>query len=153
MSKKYNGHCACGAVTYGFDNPPAFVANCHCTDCKRASGGEMATFALVPESDFTVFSGETKSFAYPANTETCAGNGLARVFCAACGSRVFTNQLADFPGGVFVQQGTFDQLGEWFAPQAEIFTWSRQPWMPALDVPQYDHGVTAAADSAVASAR
>jgi hypothetical protein len=36
----------------------------------------MATFALVPESDFTVFSGETKGFPYPKNTETCAGNGL-----------------------------------------------------------------------------
>ena len=151
MSKRYNGQCACGAVTYGFDNPPTFVANCHCTDCKRASGGEMATFALVQESDFTV-SGETRGFRYVANTETCAGNGVTRVFCVNCGSRVFTNELADFEGGVFVQEGTFDKLDEWFPPQAEIFTWSRQPWMPALDVPQYDHGVTAPADPAVAQA-
>ena len=42
----------------GFDTEPTFVANCHCTDCKRASGGERATIALVPDTDFTVFSGK-----------------------------------------------------------------------------------------------
>jgi hypothetical protein len=153
MTKRYNGRCACGAVTYGFDTPPTFVANCHCTDCKRASGGEMATFALVSEADLTVFSGETRGFPYPANPETCAGNGLTRVFCVACGSRVLTNDLVDFPGGVFVQEGTVDQLDQWFEPQVEIFTWSRQPWMPALPVPQYDHGVTTSSDAVLASAR
>ena len=62
MSKKYTGHCACGQVTYGFESEPVFVANCHCTDCKRASGGEMATFVAVPDTDLTVFSGDTRSF-------------------------------------------------------------------------------------------
>ena len=71
MSKKYNGHCACGQVTYG--------------------------------------------------------------------SRVFTNNLKDFPGIVFVQEGTLDRLEEWFPPKLEIFTWSREKWMPPLDVPQFDH--------------
>ena len=111
MSKKYTGHCACGQVTYGFDIEPTFVANCHCTDCKRASGGEMATIALVPDTDFTVLTGNTKSFSYGPNTETCAGKGLDRVFCANCGSRVITNNLKDFPGYVFVQEGTLDRLG------------------------------------------
>src|SRR5215813_8967977 len=81
MSKKYTGHCACGAVTYGFDTDPTFIANCHCTDCKRASGGEMATFGAVPDTDFTVFSGNTKSFYDAPNTETCAGQGLDRGLC------------------------------------------------------------------------
>ena len=140
MSKKHNGHCACGAVTYGFDAAPTFVANCHCTDCKRASGGEMATFALVAEDDLTVLGGETRSFSYGPNTETCAGQGLDRVFCVTCGSRLFSNNAKDFPGQVFVQEGTLDDLDEWFAPQVEIFTWSRQPWMKPLDIAQFDHG-------------
>ena len=101
MSKKYTGHCACGQVTYGFDTEPTFIANCHCTDCKRASGAEMTTWVVVPETDFTVLSGSTKSFSYGPNTETCADQGLDRVFCTNCGSRVFTNNLKDFPGTVF----------------------------------------------------
>jgi hypothetical protein len=42
MSNEYTGHCACGRVTYGFDTEPTFVANCHCTDCKRASPTQQA---------------------------------------------------------------------------------------------------------------
>ena len=80
MSKQYTGHCACGQVTYGFDTESTFIAHCHCTDCKRASGGETATFVTVPETDF-VFSGSTKSFSYGPNTETCAGQGLDRGLC------------------------------------------------------------------------
>jgi hypothetical protein len=139
MNKKYGGHCACRAVTYGFDTEPTVIANCHCTDCKRASGGEMATFMAVPDTDFTVFGGSTKSFAYGPNTETCAGQGLDRVFCTNCGSRVFTNNLKDFPGTVFVQEGTLDRP-DLFAPKLEIFTWSRLKWARPLDLPQFDHG-------------
>jgi hypothetical protein len=29
---------------------------------------------------------------------------------------VFTNELADFQGGVFIQEGTLDPISEWFAP-------------------------------------
>jgi hypothetical protein len=100
----------------------------------------MATFAAVPDTDFTVFSGNTKSFSYGPNTETCAGQGLDRVFCTNCGSRVFTNNLKDFPGTVFVQEGTLDRLDEWFGPKVEIFTWSRQKWARPLHLPQSDHG-------------
>jgi hypothetical protein len=92
---------------------------------------------VVPETDFT-FSGPTKSFSYPANTETCAGDGLDRVFCTNCGSRVFTNNVIG-TGIVYVQEGTLDRFDEWLPPQADIFTWSRQQWMPPVDVPQYDH--------------
>jgi len=52
MNKKHTGHCACGQVTYGFDTEATFIANCHCADCKRASGGEMAIFAAVTNRSF-----------------------------------------------------------------------------------------------------
>jgi hypothetical protein len=99
----------------------------------------MTTWVVVPETDFTVLSGSTKSFSYGPSTETCAGQRLDRVFCTNCGSRVFTNNLKDGSGVVYVQEGTLDRLDEWFPPQAEIFTWSRQNWMPPLDLPQFDH--------------
>jgi len=34
MTKKHT------AVRFGFDADPDFVAVCHCSDCKKASGGE-----------------------------------------------------------------------------------------------------------------
>jgi len=55
---------------------------------------------------------------------------------------VVTNNLKNGSGVVYVQEGTLDRLNEWFAPQADIFTWSRESWMPPLDIPQFDHGAS-----------
>ena len=105
MAKKYTAQCACGAIKFEFDTDPSFIANCHCNDCKRASGGEMATFFSVPEDDFTLLSGKPKAFHYVANS----GKGLDRNFCPECGSRVFSSNLDSFPKTVFVQLGSLDR--------------------------------------------
>lgn len=135
MPKTYTGQCACGAVKYAFDTKPGFIANCHCNDCKRASGGEMATFFAVPEDDFTLVSGQPKAFPYIANS----GKKLDRNFCPECGSRVFTSNLEAFPQTVFVQLGTVDRpgMGE-IAPQLEMFVTRRLAWNRPLDMPQFD---------------
>src|SRR5215470_17443353 len=77
MAKKYMGRCACGAATFEFDKDPDFVANCHCLDCKKPSGGEAATFFGVPHGDFTLLSGAPKRRHYIAES----GKGLDRNFC------------------------------------------------------------------------
>ena len=109
MSKKYTGRCACGAITFAFDQTPEFVANCHCLDCKKASGGEMATFF---------------------------GKGLDRNFCPECGARLFTTNLETFPGLVFVALGSLDRP-ELIGPKIEMFTKRRLAWNKPLDIPQF----------------
>jgi hypothetical protein len=133
MPKKYTAQCACGAVKFEFDTDPSFIANCHCLDCKRASGGEMATFFAVPEADFSLLSGSPKPFHYIA----ASGKGLNRNFCPNCGSRLFTNKLESFPGLVFVMLGSLDHP-ELIAPKLEMFTKRRLKWALPLDVPQFD---------------
>jgi hypothetical protein len=44
MAKRYTAQCACGAVEFEFDTDPTFIANCHCRDCKKASGRERAGY-------------------------------------------------------------------------------------------------------------
>jgi len=132
MSAKYTGQCACGALTFEFATDPTFVANCHCNDCKRASGGEMATFFAVPEDDFRLLTGEPKAFHYIANS----GNGLDRNFCPNCGSRVFTSNLDGFPRTVFVQLGSLDEPNL-VEPKLEMFTRRRLAWNKPLGLPQF----------------
>lgn len=132
MSKKYTGQCACGACKFEFNTDPAFVANCHCNDCKRASGGAMATFFGVPEDDFTLISGKPKGFHYIAES----GKGLYRNFCSECGARLFSTKLESFPGLVFVTLGSLDRP-ELIAPKLEMFTKRRLSWMKPLDLPQF----------------
>jgi hypothetical protein len=133
MTKKYAGRCACGTVTFAFDKDPEFIANCDCLDCKKASGGEAATFFGVPEDDFTLLSGGPKKFHYTA----ASGKGLDRNFCPDCGARLYSTNLESFPGLVFVTLGSLDRP-ELIAPKLEMFTKRRLKWNRPLDLPQFD---------------
>ncbi|GLH80729.1 aldehyde-activating protein [Bradyrhizobium sp. SSBR45G] len=133
MAKTYTARCACGDVKFEFDMAPDFVAVCHCLDCKKASGGEAATFFGVAEDDFTLISGRPHAFHYVAQS----GKGLDRNFCPNCGARVFTSNLESFPGLVFVALGSLDDP-KGIAPKLEMFTRRRLAWVKPLDLPQYE---------------
>jgi len=133
MTRKYTAQCACGAVKFGFNTDPDFVANCHCRDCKRASGGEMATFFAVPQDDFTLLSGTAKAHRYVGDS----GKALERNFCPECGSRLFSSNLESFPGLVFVMLGSLDRP-ELIEPKLEMFTKRRLKWVKPLDLPQFE---------------
>jgi hypothetical protein len=134
MAKKHTAQCACGTVKFEFDTDPSFIAACHCLDCKKASGGEAATFFGIPEDDFTLTSGQTKSFPYVAQS----GKKLERNFCLECGARVYTSNLESFPGTIFVQLGSLDDP-KGIEPKMEIFTKRRLPWVKPLGLPQFEN--------------
>lgn len=126
------GGCACGACRFELDTTPSFIANCHCKDCQRASGGAMATFAGVPTANFHWLAGEAKAFHYVA----ASGKKLARNFCPTCGARLYTSDLESFPGMVFVGVGSLDEPAR-IAPVLEMFTSRRLPWTKELALPQF----------------
>ena len=132
MAKKHTGRCACGNVRFEFDTSPDFIADCYCLDCQKASGGVMATWFGVPADDFTLTSGQPKTFSYTADS----GKTLERNFCPDCGSRLFTSNLGAFPGMVFVMIGSLDRP-DGIEPRLEIFTKRRQKWLSHPDVPQF----------------
>jgi hypothetical protein len=133
MTRKHTARCACGSVQFAFDTDPDFIAVCHCLDCKKASGGEAATFFGVPEDDFTLISGAPRSFHYIAES----GKGLDRNFCPDCGSRLFTSNLETFPGLVFVMLGSLDDPAA-IVPGLEMFTKRRLDWATPLGMPQFE---------------
>ena len=132
MAKKHTGTCACGAVKFEFNTDPDFIADCYCLDCRKASGGVMATWFGVPETDFTLTSGKPKFYRYTADS----GHHLDRNFCPDCGCRLFTNNLGGFPGLVFVQLGSLDNP-DGIIPKLEIFTKRRLTWLKHPDAPQF----------------
>jgi len=133
MAKKHQGRCACGAVTFEFDTDPDFIAVCHCLDCKKASGGEAATWFGVPADDFTLLSGSPTAYRYIADS----GQPLDRNFCPTCGARLYTSNLGSFPGLVFVQLASLDEIG-WVVPKIEMFTKRRVAWEKPLEMAQFD---------------
>jgi hypothetical protein len=133
MTKKHTARCACGSVTFEFDTDPDFIAICHCLDCKKASGGEAATWFGVPADDFTLTSGETRAFSYIADS----GKTLDRNACPTCSARLYTSNLESFPGLVFVQLGSLDDPS-FIVPKLEMFVKRRLPWVKPLDMPQFE---------------
>ena len=132
MAKKHSGRCACGAVTFEFDTDPDFIAVCHCLDCKKASGGEAATWFAVPDTDFTLLSGKPVAFHYTADS----GGGLDRMVCPSCHARLYTANLDNFPATTFVQIGALDDPS-FITPKLEMFTKRRLAWTKPLDLPQF----------------
>lgn len=80
MSKTgHAGGCRCGAVRFRAEGAPLLVANCHCRDCRRATGAAFATFVDYPRN--------AVRFSAPA-ARYSTSPGAERLFCALCGSPI-----------------------------------------------------------------
>ena len=77
------GSCQCGGVR--FEVPETFEARtfCHCTTCKKLSGGVGTANGRVRSDDVTIVAGEELLRTYQPE------EGSAKTFCSVCGSNLF----------------------------------------------------------------
>lgn len=123
------GQCHCGAVTYEMSEETVHRAVCHCTDCRRHSGGPMVAWGLVAKDGLKV-EGETKEYASSEHGR--------RHFCPQCGTGLFYTNEAIFPGQIDVQVATLDDP-DTFPPQGQIQMAERIRWTDTLDaLPKFD---------------
>ena len=125
-----SGRCLCGAVTFEVTGEPAMQGNCHCLDCKRATGAGFATIAFFKEEQFQLLSGTPKSFAHTADS----GSEMSKSFCPDCGSLLFGSNSSR-PGVVSVYAGSLE-APEWLQPQFNVWTvraWSCSTIDPTLN--------------------
>lgn len=109
-----SGSCLCGAVTFAGDVEIAFAANCHCTDCRRATGAAYATLVFASTDGLSI-EGKTASFRHSSDR----GSQLDKVFCPSCGSPLFSVNAAR-EGLIGIRIGVLDQA-QAFAPERNIF--------------------------------
>jgi hypothetical protein len=75
------GGCHCGACRYRVDLPDLDdIATCHCSICRRSTGGTHVTWATVPLEGFQWTVGEPQTYRPIAGSE--------RYFCAQCGAQL-----------------------------------------------------------------
>ena len=49
-----SGKCLCGNIQYSADTDIKLMANCHCTDCRAATGAAYGTLVFVEEDALQV---------------------------------------------------------------------------------------------------
>tara|TARA_B110000977_G_scaffold25065_1_gene30729 strand:+ start:113 stop:520 length:408 start_codon:yes stop_codon:yes gene_type:complete len=110
----FSGKCLCGNVTYKCHAEPTVIFNCHCEDCRRATGSVFGTNFFVPEDELEIF-GEVSSYSHTADS----GSTMTKRFCPNCGSLLFGNNSAK-SNVVSIRAGTVDQL-DLIKPVVNVF--------------------------------
>jgi len=125
MVETRSGSCLCGAVRFTIELPTKWVANCHCSMCRRAHGAPFVTWAAVEARQLNIESGSETLKDYDSS------KGASRRFCSCCGSPLFFRGDR-WPGEIHIARsaihGTLDRM-----PQAHAFYSDRASWVQIND--------------------
>lgn len=128
------GQCLCGAVAYAVADDFAYAANCHCSQCRRATGAAFKPFAGIARDKLALTKGADSLMIYGDRTGS-------DVRCKVCGS--FLYSVVRDGAYVHVALGTLVDAPT-IRPTKHIFVGSKAPWFTITDdLPQYDEHVTA----------
>ncbi|WP_233836995.1 GFA family protein [Paraburkholderia sp. ZP32-5] len=124
------GRCLCGAVHYTVNDEFVYALNCHCSNCRRATGSAFKPFAGIERDKLRITQGE--------DSISIFGDERAShdVHCKVCGSLMFS--LVRNGEYVHVTLGTLTDTPT-IRPSAHIFVGSKAPWYDITDqLPQHD---------------
>jgi hypothetical protein len=127
--ESHDGRCLCGRVSFRAEEPPLWVAHCHCESCRRATASPMTTYAgYRPEA--VIWSGDT-----PASYNSSPG--VTRRFCGHCGTPM-TYESERWPNEVHLFVATMNDP-DTLVPDRHVYAEERIAWMHMADgLPQYD---------------
>lgn len=125
------GSCLCGGIRYEIDAELTAVSNCHCGQCRKASGAAFGTGATIPTASFRFIAGEELLEAWESSP------GKRRCFCRRCGSPILKRNDAR-PESLRLRLGTLDS-DPGVKPSKHIYVGSKAPWFEIKgDLPQSD---------------
>jgi hypothetical protein len=130
MKLPIKGGCLCGQLRYELQAEPTHLVDCHCLDCRRASGAPFVTWGTVQRSDLSIVSGEVREIEYL---------GRVRSFAGCCGTALFFADNRSAPA-IDVTIASLDQPEPYF-PSVTIWAEDKLPWVmldPAR--PAYERG-------------
>lgn len=131
------GKCLCGAVQYSVADEFVYAANCHCSDCRRATGSAFKPFAGIERDKLRVATGA-------GNLMIFGDENGHDAHCALCGSLLYS--VIRDGAFVHVAMGTLVDDPA-IRPNKHIFVGSKAPWFTICDdLPQYEEHAVAAAD-------
>jgi len=125
-----SGRCLCGSVHYAVKDEFVYALNCHCSNCRRATGSAFKSFAGIERNKLGITQGQGDLLIFGDE------NAAHDVHCKICGSLMFSVvREGEF---VHVTLGTLSDAPS-IRPTAHIFVGSKAPWYSITDqLPQHD---------------
>jgi hypothetical protein len=123
------GKCYCGAVRYRVADEFVYAMNCHCSNCRAATGSAFKPFGGIEREKLQVTEG--------ADTLLVVGDDEGNdTRCAACGSFLFSvvrdGEYVHVAFGSLVDEPTL-------RPTKHIFVGSKAPWFEITDdLPRFE---------------
>ncbi|HSX70294.1 MAG TPA: GFA family protein [Pseudomonas sp.] len=119
MTETHTGGCHCGRLRYAFEEPLQDIAHCHCSICRRTTGGIVTTWLTLPMASFRWTRGSAAAYASSAS--------CTRYFCAHCGCHLslFTTHS---PETLDLTVASLDHP-ERAPADRHIWVGSRLPWL------------------------
>lgn len=140
--RRLAGQCLCGAVHYAVDDAFEYALNCHCSNCRRATGSAFKAFAGIARERLTLTRGEGELLIHGVPE---AGD----IRCRACGSLLYS--VVREAAYVHVTLGTLTDTPS-IRPGAHIFAASKASWFDITDdLPRFAGHVVAEDDRPAAS--
>ena len=123
-----DGKCLCGEVQYTVADEFLYAKNCHCSNCRRATGSAFKPFAGIERNKLRLSNG-TENLSLFGNEDAHDAH------CKFCGSLLYSvvrnGQFVHVTMGTLVDAPTI-------RPTAHIFVGSKAPWFTITDdLPQY----------------
>ena len=84
--KELHASCLCGAVALTLPDQFDYMGNCHCSECRKFSGGDYASVGGLDGNKVTIVKGIDAISRYRKSAETTLA------FCRHCGSSLFSQQ-------------------------------------------------------------
>ncbi|MGF1471905.1 MAG: GFA family protein [Rubrobacteraceae bacterium] len=118
----------CGNVRYAVAGGPGSAVYCHCSDCRRWSGGPVVVLARCSTAQLRVLGEEPRSYA--------SSPGVKRSFCGRCGTP-FSYEDERLPGEIYLSIGVFDEP-DIIEPGGHSWFSSKLDWLHIKDdLPRY----------------
>jgi hypothetical protein len=129
-TRMLTGKCLCGSVGYVVRDEFTYALNCHCSNCRRATGSAFKPFAGIERHKLRVTQGAETLLVFGDEAQA------HDVRCRVCGSLLYS--VVRDRAFVHVALGTLvDEPG--IRPSAHIFVGSKAPWFVITDnLPQHE---------------
>jgi hypothetical protein len=130
-TRTLRGGCLCGALEYEVADAFSYAFNCHCSQCRRATGAAFKPTAGIARGKLRL----TRGLKRRAIHGEAGEEGAHDVHCAACGSLLYS--VVREGAWAHVAMGTLIDAPA-IRPTRHIFVASKAPWFEITDkLPQY----------------